>query len=110
MKPIKSVILILFVLFLFHPAFGFDDEYTRETLRGLKGVYVSIVLDDASRQIGLLESQVREDVELTIRLKGIKVVSEHESFRLPGAPWLYVIVDSFIDKNKEIVFSVGFQI
>lgn len=106
MKPFKSFILILSVLFLFHSkAFGDDTEATREALRGLKGVYVGISLGDDIKQSGLLASQVKTDVELKLRNAGIKLISKNESDDMIGTPWLSLTVEGDTKKGSTLYTS-----
>lgn len=110
MKPIKSVVLLLSVLFLFHSvAFGMDDEITRNSLKGLEGIYVAIILDGGSKQAGLSKSLLRTDVEVKLRMAGIKLVSQYESFNLPGMPWLGVNINSLIH-GKSIYYQISLEL
>lgn len=101
MKPFKSIIPILAVLFLFHSlAFGLDNEMARKTLRGLEGVYVLISLDEKIHQVELLESQSKTDVDKKLRTAGIKVLLDK-----PGVPWMRVHLYS-LTNNQDIVYMV----
>ncbi len=96
MKLFKSIILILSILFLFHSiAVGDEYKHNRRTLRGLKGVHVSISLSPSLSQGGLSVSQLRTDIEPKLRLAGINVVSSEKIFLLPGAPILEASVVAF---------------
>ena len=76
--------------------FAHDDEFNRPTLRGLKGVYVLVEqLRPEIERGGLSKNQIQTDVELKLRMAGIKVLSKEESFDAPGRPWLYVNVNAF---------------
>ncbi|GAI14126.1 unnamed protein product [marine sediment metagenome] len=67
-----------------------------ETLKGIKGVYVVIeTLKPEIEADGLEESQIQTDVELKLRLAGIKVLTEEEMFKEPGMPYLCVNVNAF---------------
>ena len=110
MKPFKSIILILVVLLLFHSmAFGDDTELTRETLKGIEGVYVHIDFDDDLIQLGLSESRVRKDIEKKLRKAGIKVVSVNESLKLPGAPRLNVLANRLI-QGKYLLDNIELEL
>ena len=110
MKPIDTIVLILSVLFLFHSlAFGMDDEITRNSLKGLEGIYVAIILDSGSKQAGLSKSLLRTDVEVKLRMAGIKLVSQYESFNLPGMPWLGVNTNSLIH-GKSIYYQISLEL
>jgi hypothetical protein len=53
----------------------------KETLKGLKGIFVSAEdLDQDVEQRGLTKSQIVTDVELRLRKAGIRVPTEPESF------------------------------
>jgi len=70
--------------------FAFDNQVSRETLRGLQGVRVMAApLKWVVEQKGLTTDQLQQDTELKLRLAGIKVPSE-ESPELPGRPLLYL--------------------
>ena len=108
MKPIKSIVLILSVLFLYcSVTIADDNEYTRETLRGLEGVYVNVLVVDEFKQAGLSEPQVRNDMETKLRTAGIRLVSKYGSFDLPGTTWLSVSVGgSYIKNIKHIPYTI----
>lgn len=68
-----------------------DNEQDRNTLRGIKGF--SVVVEDIRpefEQAGLAKAQIQTDVELKLRLAGIKVLTKEESWEEPGTPMLYV--------------------
>ncbi len=96
MKPIKSVFLILSVLFLFHsiafgidrkegPEFDSDSIKERRTLRGIKGLYVTIEIEDELIDAGLLKNQVKTDIEEKLRKRDIEVRSLDEYLSLPNS-------------------------
>src|SRR5437899_9138582 len=78
------------------PLFGQgDNEDSRLTLAGLRGVYVVVSdMKEDARQKGLWEAQLRTDVELKLRQAGINVLTEEEVRRTPGLPYLYVTVST----------------
>ena len=50
-----------------------DNSSSRQTLAGLRGVYVEVELKTDEAQLsGLTEVQLRTDVELKVRAAGIK--------------------------------------
>ncbi len=70
--------------------FAFDNQLSRETLRGLQGVRVMVAPQKwAIEQKGLTADQLQQDTELKLRLAGINVPSA-ESPEIPGKPLLYV--------------------
>jgi hypothetical protein len=70
-----------------------DRDYGRETLRGLNGLRVLIgdLKPDAERD-GLQKTTIQTDVELKLRLAGIKVLTQTETMAAPGRPCLHIRV------------------
>jgi hypothetical protein len=67
------------------------DRAATYSLRGLQGVNVLIEsLSSEAEQAGLNSTTIQTDVELKLRLAGIKVLSEEESLKQSGHPYLYV--------------------
>lgn len=79
----------------------------RETLRGLRGVKVSIdnFVPEAEKE-GLSKSQLQVDVELRLRKAGIRVLTEEEWLKTPGMPALYVLVTTHENKIGVHAFSI----
>ena len=68
-------------------AFALVDEEQRQVLRGLEGVHVVIKrLKPEIEMDGLYRSTLETDVELTLRMAGIKVLTEEESLQTSGVP------------------------
>lgn len=93
--------VMVFALAKWSPfVFAGDDKFSRLTLRGLKGVYV--LVEDLKAEIeqgGLSGTQIQTDVELKLRMAGIKVLSKEEAVDAPGRPFLYVHVNAFKAKS-----------
>jgi hypothetical protein len=118
MKRIISVSIALWwILSIFSYAFAQIKEEEREVLRGLEGVRVEVErLKPEIERDGLYIDTLQGDVELKLRIAGIKVLSEEEGPQAPGAPYLFLVVDArkhrkgYIYKIelslKEIVTSV----
>jgi len=67
------------------------DENTRRNLKGLKGVRVGISdLGTQAERDGLHMTDIQMDVELKLRLAGIKMLTEAERLETPGAPRLNI--------------------
>ena len=81
-----------------------DNEFTRKTLAGLTGMYVSVVpISDEAQRDGLDATQIRTDVELKLRQAGIAVLTQDEWRSTMGAPYLFVSVQTF--KNPAHVYA-----
>ena len=102
----KRCLLVLAVMgltFLFTPTAHPASEYTVESLRGLTGVGVSVenYSSGVKEKLPFDENQIRMDVELKLRMAGIKVLSDEERFNTPGMPFLYVRV--YIIETSDLV-------
>jgi hypothetical protein len=70
-----------------------DDDLTRATLRGLRGVGVLVApLDPDVERAGLTTLQLHTAVEGQLRKAGIPVFTPDERVSVPGAPVVYVQV------------------
>lgn len=102
MKRVGLFRLLAVVLFLAVPvsaAFAVDMDVTRQTLRGLSGVYVNVEevqpnIGMHAKRFGLAQDQLRADVERRLRERGIRVLSKDEWLVAPGRPVLYVCVNT----------------
>ncbi len=54
-----------------------------DTLSGLEGIYVGVILDDEARQLGLSEQTLKNAIELRLRKDGISTISEKEYDKPP---------------------------
>jgi|SRR5579862_4487472 len=80
--------LATLVLCLLPGAFASDDPSDRRTLRGITTIIVVIEeLEPAAIADGLTVSQLRTDVELRLRMAGLKVLDSYA----PGTPYLHVV-------------------
>jgi len=106
----KKHLIAFIIMFLILPGtvWGIDDEGTRLTLRGIKGVMVVIEeLNPMIEKDGLTENQIRTDVELKLRTAGLNVLSEKERYMALGRPWLVVDVHGFKDSKIGLyVFNI----
>jgi len=85
------------------PASPQDWETNRATLNGLPGVYVVVEkFKEAKKQAGFDESTFQTDVELKLRMAGIKVLSEQEFRVSPVRPWLYLMVNAAHSQPDEL--------
>lgn len=94
MPTIWFIIATALFLYPVSTLFALDSALARTTLKGLQGVFVIIEsLDPEVEKAGLTSAELRTDVELSLRLAGIRVLSEGQGRRIPGAPYLYVRVN-----------------
>ena len=80
-----------------------DDELSRETLKGLQGVYVIIeYMVPVAEKDGLTKDLLQTDVELQLRKSGIKVLTKEEWTKTPWMPYLYVRVSLFKKEGLQL--------
>jgi hypothetical protein len=69
-------------------------QHADASLKGIDAVYVAIEpLPDGATVLGLTEEAIQTDVELKLRLAGLRVVTQSEWLQLPGQPYLYVKIN-----------------
>jgi hypothetical protein len=62
-----------------------------KTLKGISAVWVLVEnLPDGAKKLNPSESTIQTDVELKMRLAGIRVVTVAEEYQVPGGTYLYV--------------------
>jgi len=87
--------VLLVLVMAASPAVARNDERTRETLKGLTGVAVLVEgMPEDAKRAGFDKAVFQTDVELKLRMAGIKIVTEQEEPDSPGHPYLYVNVDA----------------
>lgn len=94
--PMATILTLVFLPMLSGSA-AFGQEAPPgpgvNTLKGISGVQVVIEdLSDSAKALGLEKETIQTDVELKLRLAGIRVLSEQENNNTPGSPSLYVNV------------------
>ena len=98
MKTYQQVSFILFtVIFLQLGSFAFatDDKWSRNSLRGIKGVIA--LVEDLAPDIegnGLTRAQIQSDVEAKLQKAKIKILSREEGGNVKGRPRLYVYINT----------------
>ena len=90
----------------------FQQQQNRLALRGLKGVSVLVEgLVAEVERAGLTQRQIQTDVELRLRLAGIRVLTRAETIDGPGGPSLYVNVHALIRGNPPSwVYAVAVEL
>jgi len=79
----------------------------RSTLRGLQGVYVVVENPGPeAEQFGLTQADLQSDTELQLRQRGIKVLTNQESVRTPGFPYLYVATGFVLSGSESAAIAV----
>jgi hypothetical protein len=93
------VLAVLYLLVLIDVGIASDTESNRASLKGIKGVRVSIErLEHEVKEVGLTEDMILTDVELRLRKAGIRVFTKEESDKIPGTPFLNVSINTMENK------------
>ena len=88
----KSRALLPILVFLVLHSFGFAQD-TPDSLRGLAGVAVSVQgITPEDERDGLSRATLQTDVELRLRLAGIRVLTGEQVSNEPGRPQFIVLV------------------
>jgi hypothetical protein len=97
MKRLRSVSLGVCVMAAISTSgFAYITQGEEEVLRGLAAVTVKVErLRAEIEQDGLFASTLQDDVEMKLRLAGIKVLSEEQCLENPDCPHFYLFVDAF---------------
>ncbi|MGA2267560.1 MAG: hypothetical protein ABSH44_03720 [Bryobacteraceae bacterium] len=99
----------MFLLLAASVATAVDNEFTRKSLKGLKGVNVLVEpLEAEVEQGGLTKTSIQTDVELRLRQAGITVLTDAENLAAPGSPYLYIVVLTF--RGPQYNYSIGVEL
>ena len=114
-KLIPNFVLVvgLLTLAMGRPVMGSDNEYARATLKGISGVQVLVEsFDENAKNAGFDIRTFQTDMELKLRLAGIKVLTKKESFAAPGSPYLYLNVNPLSPGERESNFpyAIGLEL
>ena len=107
MKRLIKLIPVMIILF---SSLAQAQTY-KETLKGLKGVNVYVVdlKPDIEKDV-LRRSSIQTDVEIKLRIAGIKVLTRIESLKEPGDPLLCVNVNSFKTDVGLYAYSISVEL
>jgi hypothetical protein len=106
------ILLITFTLSLLNLSsfvMAYDSKVSRQSLRGLKGIYVFVEnLDPQIEKDGLTKNSIKRDVEMMLRKAKIKTLSKGEWFDVTGSPYLYVNANVLkLPDTKEYIYSIS---
>jgi hypothetical protein len=102
-----GVILVLLTITSF--SLAGQNSIQQESLRDLKGVFISVEsLAPEIQKDGLTKDRIRKEVELMLRKAGIKTLSKKEWFDVEGSPCLYVNAHVLkLRSTREYIYSVN---
>lgn len=97
---------MLMTLGCLDPSLAQTRDQQRESLRGLQGVEVVVEEIKSDAQVdGLLQESIRAAVELILRSKGIRVLTQSERSEMPSKPYLYMSVGTDKQTSGQYSFS-----
>jgi len=100
------VMAILMTLACIDLSLAQTRDQQRESLRGLQGVEVVVEESKSDAQVdGLSQESIRAAVELILRSKGIRVLTQSERSEMPSKPCLYVSVGTDKQASGQCSFS-----
>lgn len=103
----RSTVSIAAVLLLTPICGAQDDKYSRPSLWGLPAMMVTIEpLSDEAKRAGLNEQDIQTDVELKLRLGGVKLVTLREGATTPGTPFCNVYVGLMLGDSSTYVYLI----
>ena len=89
---IGLIVGIVVMLTLVSEGAGFanDSKDERKTLKGIRGVLVSVNLKPQIKKFGLTKQKITTFVELKLKSAGLKILTKEEWHNEKGMPLLYV--------------------
>jgi len=107
----SAVMAILMTLGCLDPSLAQTRDQQRESLRGLQGVEVIVEEIKSDAQVdGLSQESIRAAVELILRSKGIRVLTQSERSETASKPYLYVSVGTDKQASGQYSFSVRVEL
>jgi len=110
----KKQLFLLMVIFLCQLSiasflFAYDTQTSRQSLRGLKGIYVEVEkIEPEIEKDGLTKNLIQRDVELELKKAGIKTLTKDVWFTTTGSPYLYVNANILkLRASKEYIYSIN---
>ena len=101
-KQLSKIIFILIISLFIHPLISYSQEgpteewikTRREKLKGIEGVYVLIEsLPPVTKELGITKELVKTEVELKLRLAGIRIDSREELLKVATTATTYLYVN-----------------
>ena len=100
----KNCALLVIALLLVLRSLGLaQDTRNPDSLRGLAGVWVTVSnIPPEAEQDGLFQATLRTDVELRLRMAGIRVLTGEQWLNAPGRPTLDVLVGLYKSRAERL--------
>jgi hypothetical protein len=103
MPTIRFFLLVALAVSSILTVFAADDESSRESLKGLPGVFVIVDdLEPAIEKAGLTKADIQSQVEQELKVAGIPVLTREQWVTTPGGPYLHV--NAFVVSGADSVW------
>jgi len=110
-KWLIVLLVIVLTLALQSPVFAINGKSNRATLRGLSGVGVLVEqLAPEVEKEGLIKNQLQIEVELKLKMAGIKVLTKEECLKTPGEPYLYININVNTAKTESDIYPYSIDV
>jgi hypothetical protein len=110
-KWLIVLLVIVLTLTLQSPVFAINGKSNRATLRGLSGVGVLVEqLAPEVEKEGLIKNQLQIEVELKLKMAGIKVLTKEECLKTPGEPYLYININVNTAKTESDIYPYSIDV
>jgi hypothetical protein len=107
----KLCAALALIMLLLIPGISSALTSDQEALVGLKGVYVLVeYIRPELERLGIIEKQIKTDVELRLRKAGVRVLTKVEKSNTPDAATLYVKENGLITSRGLYLFSIDVQL
>ena len=97
------------------PLLAVDDEPSRATLKGIKGVYIIVEtfqpnFQDFAKKSGLTREQLEKHAHVRLNEAGIAVLSREEWLTTPGRPVLYINLNTHEGEKYWFAYDVRIEL
>ena len=107
----KYTALILLLLVLPITAWGFDDETTRKSLKGITGVTVTVgYIFPELEKAGLNKERIQTEVELKLGQTRLNVLKNGDINRVSDNPILIVLPNILTQTSDNFAFNVTIKL
>ena len=108
-----GLVFILFILGIAPVASAIDNDYSRKSLKGIKGLHVLVEdITSATKQAGFSKQKILKDVEAKLRIGGIRPLTQNQHLRVKGQPYLYVAFSALRNPEADnlIVYYINVEL
>jgi hypothetical protein len=88
-----------------------DTKASRQTLKGIPGFVVEVEdVGNKTKPMGVDPAKIKANLESKVKAAGIKVLTEDEGMKAPGAPHLALNLDSLVGKDGTVAFELTISV